>query len=258
LNWEAVNKLWQSEDRAMDIEGHGVGATRSGLTMVSRRSGALAQHAGVQERWSSNGPVQLEGWKYPKKITFVMGVQTGLSLKSAHLPSSGAEMEVGMKKEWATADESAAEEDDTSTGFEEPPSPWADCKEEEGDGHCGSGVKHDRGVLDSGYKFSAQDFGSPALPPATARKSPLVSPFARPHRMDGAMVDLDESAMGGDEGLPSDSDFEDKAAEFDGQELSTMSTEHAYNEPGSWRCADLNADLTITDLGPADLVMGSC
>ena len=80
----------------------------------------------------------------------------------------------------------------------------------------------------------------------------------RPHRMDGAMVDLDESAMGGDEGLPSDSDFEDKAAEFDGQELSTMSTEHAYNEPGSWRCADLNADLTITDLGPADLVMGSC
>jgi hypothetical protein len=273
LNWEAVNKLWQNEDRAMTSEGHGVGASRSDPAVVPRRSSALAQHEGVpalaqheavQERWSSVGRVHLGGWQNPKKITFVMGVQAArvLSLNSANLPSSVVKMEVGIK----AGEEIACEEDDTSGGFDDPPSPspmpmrsWANHIEKSGDSHRGSGVKHDRGVMDSGYRFSAQDFGSPILPPASSSKSPLVSPFAHSCRMDGVIEDLEESTMGGDEKLsselPSDSDFEDKAAQFDGQEVSSMSPEHADSEP-SWRCADLNADLTITDLAPADLVMG--
>ena len=252
----------------MTSEGHGVGASRSDPVGVPRRSlaltqhegvPALAHHEGVRERWSSDGRVRLGGWQNPKKITFVMKVQAALSLNSANLPSSVVKMEVGVKKGLKAGEEIACEDDDTSGGFDEPPSPWANHVENSDDSHCGSGVKHDRGVVDSGYRFSAQDFGSPILPPASSSKSPLVSPFAHSRRMDGVIEDLEESAMGGDEELPSelpsDSDFEDKAAHFDGQEVSSMSPEQADSEP-SWRCADLNADLTITDLAPSDLVMG--
>lgn len=261
----------------MISEGHGMGASRSDPVVVPRRSSALAQHEGwpalvqhegVQERWSSDSLVHLGGWQNPKKITFFMRVQAQnsrlLSLHSANLPSSVVKKEVGFKKglesNLEAREEIACEEDDTSCGFDEPPSPWANHVENSDDSHRGSGVKHDRGVVDSGYRFfSAQDFGSPILPPASSSKSPLASPFAHSRRMNGVIEDLEESAMGGDEDLPSelpsDSDFEDKAARFDGQEVSSMSPEHADSET-SWRCADLNADLTITDLAPADLVMG--
>jgi hypothetical protein len=248
LSWEAVNMLWQSEDVGNSSEDGSDVEFGSHPLHVVRRSSAETRPTttGSQERWSSHLPVHLSGWRRPKKITFVLGQQTGFSLNAANLRGLGTGP-CGMGTvEWEDEDDHFEDEDDSSS-LDDPSSPFTNYD----DGDDGAGVKHDRMLVDpgSGNKLAANDLGSPAI--FSMRKSPLCSPLGPPIEMNKVIADMETGAMRV-EGLPDDSDFEE-----------SMSTEHDYGVASGWRGADLEPDLAlvgitgITDLGllPTDLVL---
>lgn len=248
-----MNKLWQHENV---LNGN---VSEQGLQprplYVSRSLGTELKARDAHERWSSEGPVQLCGWRRPKKITFLLTLPP--CWQPAGLPSSSAsfqglasrgEVEEDEYEDEGDFSEDYSEDEDndsSSSSLDDAPSPWNKLDDSDG----GAGVKHDRGFSDS----------SPAVTSfrkSSLSKSPL-SPFAQPARNDRVVVDMETVGIGAEE-LPDSSDFEDKAAEFDGQEVSTMSTDTEYGESSGWHSADLHADLAIAiaDLLPqTDLVL---
>lgn len=266
LNWEAVNMLWQSEDvgnsRSDEKFGSHVGSHP--LHVMRRSSGeARPTPTGRQERWSSHMPVHLSGWRRPKKITFVLGQQTGFSFNSTNPRGLGIGPAgvggVEFETNFGVGDNFEDEDEDDSSSLDNPSSPFTNY--DDGDGVAG--VKHDRILMDpgSGNRLAPHHVGSPAI--FSVRKSPLCSPLGQPIELDKVIADMETGAMRVED-LPDDSDFEGKAAEFIGQDVSSMSSEHGYGEASGWRGADFESDLTlgsitgITDLGllpPTDLVL---
>ena len=238
LDWEAVNNLWQHENVLHAALSEEEGSQTRPL-YVTRSLGGRVEHNGAHERWSSEGPVQLCGWRRPKKITFLLTLPPsrhamGLSSSCARKKFHGlAAKEEVKEEEDENVDFSEDEhEDDASSSLDDGPSPWNNF--DDGDG--GEGVQHDRGFLD----------GSPAVASfrkSPLSKSPLVSPYAQPARNDRVVPDIENVVVGAEE-LPDSSDFEDKAAEFDGQDVSSMSTDTEYGEASGWR-SDLHADLGL-------------
>ena len=255
MNWEAVSKLWQKEMMVNGDASYAV--SQSSPLIFSRRSGVSAMLQGAKERWSSGEPVQLSGWRRPKKITFVLGMPAGPSWQT-NLQGLTAEQELDMEHENEWEEDFSEGDEDSSSGLDDAPTSWAD--------YDGAGVKHDRGFLDPGSRSSAHDFGSPAV--ASIRKSPIcsqLSPYAQPRQVDGPDVGMETSDIGGED-LRNDSDFEveDKAGEYHSHDMSSMSmssmsTEQDFGDASCWRSTDLHTDLGmgLTDLGlpSVDLVL---
>jgi hypothetical protein len=164
----------------------------------------------------------------------------------------------GLKMEEEDWDESEdVDEDDsslTSSHIDDPPS-WTGFD----DGDSSLGMKHDRMLpwqhgMHPGNRLTDQDFSSPTVsksplirPLSSAalskRASPPISPFVQPRQSDKIITDMGPSAVCVDH-LPDNSEFEVKE-EFDGNEVSSMSTEQDYGEANSWHGADFQVDLGL-------------
>ena len=274
LNWDAIELLWKSEDRidAEDAAQHD--GPRSLLNHASRRSAYFRKGPKEQERWSSQDLVHISGWTNPKKITFVLAAQAGHGLHDASEAQRGLDSlslsfslspllprkEVGGRVkvldpsawqavgesvlredkmendgEWVDEDISPGEEDD-SASLDGSPSPWDNLDED----NSVPGVTHDRGFTDAGK------FDSPVV--VDVRKSPIYSPMTQPSAIDKAVLGLEPGAI--DELHAS----AENAAGFDGQDVSSMSTDDDYCDDSGWRAMtvrapDFRADLGVTLLG---------
>lgn len=250
--------MWNSDEK-LDAEHIFL---RSFPNQVSRRSASLGKSPVERERWSSQEPVHISGWSHPKKITFVLGAHgdqevlefsRGSEERSYGMNSIFAQSAAGRERvtdptSWQAGgqlvppapdeDFSQGEEDD-SASLDDSPSPWDNLDEDDGV----PGVRHDRCFMDAGK------FDSPAV--IDVRKSPFCSPMVQPPGMEKAVLGM--------EPLHATPNFEGRAAGFDGQDVSSMSTDDDYGDDSGWRAPDFRVDLGLgltdsrnglTEIGP--------
>ena len=204
-----------------------------------RRSACLGKHRNGEERWSPPDLVHLSGWRSPKKITFVLGVDapdTGSGREEHGLQDSALEDETPPppppESDWVD-DHFSQDGEDDSASLDESPSPWDTLDEDDGV----PGVKHERSFMDAGK------FDSPAV--VDVCKSPMCSPFTQPPAMDKVILGMGDGAM---HDIQVASNFNGKDSGFDGHDVSSMSamsTDDDYGDDKGWCSSDFRADLGL-------------